>query len=86
MLGPDGQSADFALYFEGDLEGCLYTYVNPESSGCTSGGTYHEFGNEVFVGTYNGEYGTFTTEDVFKAKYRDCPNFAGQISGGCRHP
>ena len=82
------EGADFALRLTGDLEGCLYTYV--EDFACSPSGTYRESGREYFVGTYNGEFGTFWTTYKFEAKYEGCSEegfFLGaEIFGRCQHP
>ena len=84
----EGEGADFALLLTGDdLEGCLY--VTPLISDCSPSGTYREEGTEYFVGTYNGEYGTFRTNYKFEAKYEGCSEegFLGaEIFGRCQHP
>ena len=64
------KGADFALSLTGDLEGCLYVFV--DSHDCSPSGTYREEGTELFVGTYNGDYGTFRTNYKFEAKYEGC--------------
>src|SRR5262249_53526759 len=51
----EGNGSDFALRMTGDLEGCLYVFV--ETAECSPSGTYRETGNEIFVGQYNGEDG-----------------------------
>jgi hypothetical protein len=80
-----GMGADFALIFNGDLDGCLYTFV--ETGVCSPDGSYVETGTEIFVGTdWNGDEGTFGTTYTFYAKYEDCPSFSGQIYGKCYHP
>ncbi len=80
-----GASPDFALIMTGDLEGCLYTFV--ETFECHPGGTYKETGNEIFVGDGSpGNDGTFTTSYQVIAKFNDCPNLADQIWGMCHHP
>ena len=83
-----GESADFALRLTGDLEGCLFVYV--EDYGCSPSGTYRESGMEYFVGTYMGEAGTFMTTYNFEAKYEGCGEdglFLGaEIFGRCQHP
>lgn len=79
-----GASADFALLLTGDLEGCLYVFV--ESAGCTPSGVYRETGTEMFVGGYDGDTGTFRTTYNFSAKYEDCTNLIGEIHGRCQHP
>ena len=72
----------------GDLEGCLYTYVDEFK--CSPSGTYYEVGREYFVGTYKGEYGTFWTNYKFEAKYEGCAengSYVGaEIKGRCQHP
>ena len=79
------QGADFSLYlFEGDLIGCLYVFV--ESYDCRPSGVYFESGEEYFVGSYNGEEGTFWTTYNFEAKYEDCEGLTGQVFGRCQHP
>src|SRR5262245_49184929 len=81
---PDGQGSDLALKLTGDLDGCHYVFV--ETAECSPSGTYRETGNEIFVGQYNGEAGTFRTTYQFEAKYQDCPNLVGEIFGRCQHP
>lgn len=84
----EGEGADFALLLTGDLEGCLYVYVDSHS--CSPSGTYRETGTEKFVGTYKGEAGTFMTSYRFEAKYEGCDGdgfFLGaEIFGRCQHP
>ena len=80
----EGQGADYALTMSGDFTGCHYIFI--ETSRCSPGGAYFETGTETFVGTYNGESGTFRTNYVFTATYQDCPNFLGEIAGRCEHP
>ncbi len=80
----EGQGADYVLSMTGDLSGCHYVFV--ATAQCSAGGAYFETGTETFVGSYNGEAGTFRTNYIFTAKYRDCPNLAGEIAGRCEHP
>ena len=68
----EGNGSAFAQRITGDLDGCLYVFV--ETAACSPSGTYRETGNEIFVGQYNGETGTFRTTYKFEAKYQDCPN------------
>ena len=83
-----GQDADYSLIMTGDLEGCLFTYV--DEFDCSPSGTYREVGREYFVGTYNGEFGTFWTEYKFEAKFEGCNedgSYVGaEILGRCQHP
>jgi hypothetical protein len=81
---PQGDGSDYALTLTGDLSGCHYVFV--EVSRCSPGRAYFEAGTETFVGIYNGESGTFGTNYVFTATYRECPVFGGQIAGRCQHP
>jgi hypothetical protein len=78
----EGSGADGALTMTGDLEGCLYIFV--ETSECTPGGTYHETGTETFVAGDGS--GTFETTYKFTAKMADCPDLATEIWGRCQHP
>ena len=82
-----GQSASFALKMTGDLEGCHYVFIDEYE--CSPSGTYREEGRELFVGTYNGQYGTFWTTYKFEAKYEGCSDGApagAEIFGRCQHP
>lgn len=81
---PQGQGASYVLTMTGSLSGCQYIFVG--SSQCSPGGAYYESGTETFVGTYEGQHGTFSTNYVFTAKYADCPNLAGEVEGRCQHP
>jgi hypothetical protein len=74
--------ADFALLMTGELEGCLYTFV--ETSESSPSGTYLETGTELFVASEGS--GTFLTTYRFEAKYEDVANLAGEIFGRCQHP
>src|SRR5918999_1262352 len=74
--------ADFALIMTGDLEGCLYTFVETQES--SPSGTYRETGTELFVAS--GGAGTFETTYRFEAKYEDVDNLSGEIFGRCQHP
>ena len=82
----EGVGADFALIMTGDLEGCLYTFI--ETSENSPSGTYRETGTELFVGSFDGSEGTGTFETTyrFEAKYEDVDNLAGEIFGRCQHP
>jgi len=82
-----GQGASFAISITGDLQGCHYVFI--DESECSPSGTYREEGRELFVGTYNGEPGTFWTTYKFEAKYEGCTNGSPlglEIFGRCQHP
>src|ERR687897_1905783 len=80
--------ADYALIMTGDLEGCLYTFVDHETAQSSPSGTYRETGTETFVGRYGNseEVGTFETTYRFEAKYEDVDTLSGEIFGRCQHP
>jgi hypothetical protein len=67
------------MIMTGDLEGCLYVFV--ETAEYTSSGTYVEAGTELFVGAD----GSFETDYKFEAKYEDPANLLGEIFGRCQH-
>ena len=85
---PLGQGAAFAIKMTGDLEGCIYTFIDDFE--CSPSGTYREEGRELFIGTYNGETGTFWTGYKFEGKYEGCPKdgdpLGAEIFGRCQHP
>ena len=80
------QGAVYAIRMTGDLEGCLYAFIDDFE--CSPSGTYREEGREYFVGTYNGQSGTFRTTYKFEAKYEDCDGgpLGAEIFGRCQHP
>jgi hypothetical protein len=78
----EGNGSDLALTMTGDLEGCLYIFV--ETFHCSPSGMYHETGTETFV---DGDgAGTFETTYRFTAKMADCPDLATELWGRCQHP
>src|SRR5215204_3285194 len=76
------KEADFALVMTGDLEGCLYTFI--ETAESSPSGTYRETGTELFVASDG--VSTFETTYRFEAKYEDVDNLAGEQFGRCQHP
>lgn len=81
-----GQGSAFALKLAGDLNGCLYVFIDDFE--CSPSGTYREEGREYFVGAYNGQPGTFGTTYKFEAKYEHCDGgpLGAEIFGRCQHP
>ncbi len=82
------KGANYAVRMTGDLEGCLYVFVDKYN--CWGKGFYFETGTELFVGTYKGKPGTFRTTYKFEAKFEGCnedgtPRGA-EIFGLCQHP
>jgi hypothetical protein len=72
----------------GDLQGCLYTFIDEYK--CFENGIYLEKGRELFVGTYKGKTGSFRTTYTFEAQFEGCngdgsPKGA-EIRGRCQHP
>ena len=80
----ESMGADYALIMHGDLEGCLYTFVEEETAQRSPSGTYRETGTELFVASDGS--GTFETTYRFEAKYEDVENLTGEIFGRCQHP
>ena len=76
--------ASYAILMTGDLEGCLYTFV--ETAESLPSGTYRETGTELFVGSTSEGAGTFETTYRFEAKYEDLTDPATEIFGRCQHP
>lgn len=75
--------ADFANKMTGDLEGCIYVFVDPDSIRETPSGVYIEEGTELYVGSgADGDEGTFSTTYLFTAKFDE----SGQQFGRCQHP
>jgi hypothetical protein len=83
-VDPEGESANFALIMTGDLEGCLYTFV--ETAESSPSGTYRETGTELFVASDSVGADTFATTYRFEAKYEDVTDPATEIFGRCQHP
>lgn len=85
---PADLEATYAVKMTGDLEGCLFIYV--EDYNCSPSGTYRESGKEYFVGTLNGAAGTFWTKYRFESKFEACsPDgsaLGSEIFGRCQHP
>jgi len=84
----ESQGAAYAIKMTGDLQGCLYAFIDDYE--CSPSGTYREEGREFFVGTYNGQSGTFWTTYRFEAKYEGCSEngapLGAEIIGRCQHP
>lgn len=82
------EGADYAVRMIGDIEGCLYAFI--DSYECSPSGTYREEGREYFVGTYNGGSGTFWTTYKFESKFEGCAEdgapLGAEIFGRCQHP
>ena len=80
--------AAYAVRMTGDLQGCLYAYIDEYE--CSPSGTYREQGREHFVGTYKGQAGEFWTTYKFEAKYEGCAVGGAplglEIFGRCQHP
>lgn len=84
----ESQGAAYAIKMTGDLQGCLYAFIDDYE--CSPSGTYREEGREFFVGTYNGQSGTFWTTYRFESKYEGCSEngtpLGAEIIGRCQHP
>ena len=84
-LGGEDADYNYALVMTGDLQGCLYTYVDPDPAVSPSG-TYLETGTELFVSSDPLRAGTFRTTYRFEAKYEDPTDPTTEIFGRCQHP
>lgn len=73
------EGADYAVLMTGDLEGCLYSFI--ETSQFEASGIYIETGTELFVDS--GGAGTFETNYRFEAMYDED---GVEIWGRCQHP
>ncbi len=82
----ESQGALYAIRMMGDLEGCLYAFIDDFE--CSPSGTYREEGRELFIGTYNGQPGSFWTTYKFEARYEHCDGgpLGAEIFGRCQHP
>jgi hypothetical protein len=81
-----GENPSYILRMTGDLEGCIYTYI--DESECVDG-YYYEVGREHFVGTYKGKEGSFWTKYRSLGKYEGCSGAGpsgAEIMGFCEHP
>ena len=82
------EGAAYAIKMTGSLQGCLYAFIDDYE--CSPSGTYREEGREFFIGTYNGQPGTFWTTYKFEAKYEGCSEngapLGAEIFGRCQHP
>lgn len=80
--------AAYAVKMTGDLEGCLYVFIDDYD--CSPGGTYRETGREYFVGTFGDKTGSFWTTYRFEAKFEGCAEngapLGAEILGRCQHP
>ena len=81
---PKSVDASYAILMTGDLQGCLYTFI--ETAQSSPSGTYRETGTELFVGSTSEGAGTFATTYRFEAKYEDVNDPATEIFGRCQHP
>ncbi len=74
------------LVMTGDLEGCWYTNVETSKDNGAPSGVYMESGQELFIGSLNGEAeGTFVTSYRFESKWD--PDVTGsEVHGRCQHP
>ncbi len=73
--------ADYTIGMTGDLEGCIYGYI--KDFRFHPSGTYQEYADEIFVGSYGALSGTFELTEFFTAKFDDDGN---PVWGRCKHP
>jgi hypothetical protein len=86
---PAGYEAfvDAILVLTGSLDGCMYTDIVTTKDNGTPSGVYQERGEEVFVGTLNGEpEGSFATTYKFSSKWDPDVSTGHEVHGRCEHP
>jgi hypothetical protein len=72
------------LQMSGSLEGCWYTDILTQHDNGAPSGVYLETGREIFVGTLDGQDGTFATTYRFESKW--VPDITGsEVKGRCQH-
>ncbi len=72
--------ADYSFRIDGSLEGCVYGTITESRS--HPSGTYQEVADEIFIGTYNGEAGTFEMNEFYTEKRVD----GVLVFARCKHP
>ena len=77
---------DFTQVMTGSLVGCWYTNIETTRDNGAPSGVYIESGEEIFVGTLDGEDGTFTTTYKFESKWDPDVSTGSEVHGRCQHP
>ena len=78
---------DFTMVMTGDLDGCWYTKIVTSTDHGAPSGIYRETGEEVFVGSLDGEpVGTFATTYRFESKWDPDVSTGSEVHGRCQHP
>lgn len=84
------EGSDLALAMTGDLEGCWSVFA--EGFNCKElddYDLYFENGREVFIGTFRGKQGRFTTDYTLEAAmakgFCQSFDFSLEVAGGCSH-
>lgn len=72
--------SDYAFRINGSLEGCVYGTITESRS--HPSGTYQEVADEIFIGTYNDEEGTFKMTEFYTEKRVD----GVLVFARCKHP
>jgi len=76
---------DFTQVMTGSLVGCWYTNIETTRDNGAPSGVYIESGEEIFVGTLDGEDGTFTTTYKFESKWDPDVSTGSEVHGRCQH-
>jgi hypothetical protein len=85
--GPAGYTLVPPIVMTGDLEGCWYTKVVTSKDNGSPSGVYQERGEEIFVGTLDGDAtGTFATTYKFTSKWDPDVSTGSEVHGRCEHP
>jgi len=80
--GDGYDDADYTIAMSGDLDGCIYGYVLSEKA--LDNGIYQTRDQEFFVGTWDGNEGTWEMREHFTSKWD--PTTGDQKYGRCQHP
>ena len=76
---------DFTQVMTGSLVGCWYTNIETTKDNGAPSGVYIESGKEIFVGTLDGEAGTFSTTYKFESKWDPDVSSGSEVHGRCQH-
>jgi len=74
------------IVMSGGLQGCWYTDVLTAKDNGVPSGVYLETGQEMFVGTFDGKTGSFTTTYRFESKWDPDVSSLVEVKGRCQHP
>jgi len=74
--------ADYAFAIQGDLDGCVYGFIT-KALFHEGSGTYQEWADEVFIGSWGDLEGTFELTEFYTAKFTESFDL---VFARCKHP